>query len=489
MPRPCPKCHRPVPDARKACMYCGTPAPEGGPSADPPASGLPAAGSPLPGDLQEPEKLSSVAAVSSLVSLAAAAYQRQDLPATERLMSRPFLEVHPDDLRAFLGIMTEAWLRAVMPVVGPLKVMPASAACARGIEAAVHQRYGEASQAFADARFAFGDVAKLNPVAELLALGALAAGKAWAAREAREPELKQITEAASRLVVTPDRKAEAVPLLKQALALMDPKRFPEDRARAAKFEALIRELEAEPAPLDPGDAAAALPPDGSLTGAGWDELGLRVMPHRVDSARLCFQRAVKAEPANGEFRLHLAMAVLASEAPDDEVIAAFREAVRLAPKDGRALTGLAASLQEAGRYGEACATWDRVLAQWPGEEKALRNRAFCGEAEALFKHGADLKAGDWVQIGMQLFDEGRWQLADLSFSRALAMSPGLHGGLCGKGIANFRWGEALKAEGNAAATLRFRMAKEAVEAALKVNPGTPGLADVLDLCRKALGEG
>jgi hypothetical protein len=69
------------------------------------------------------------------------------------------------------------------------------------------------------------------------------------------------------------------------------------------------------------------------------------------------------------------------------------------------------------------------------------------------------------------------------------LPPGPHGALCGKDFANHRWGEALKAQGNAAAPLRFRMAKEPVEDAPKIKPGTPGLADVLDFRKLALGKG
>ncbi len=481
MPRPCPKCHRPVPDARKACLYCGTAAPEAGEG--------PAAGSLRPEDLQEPPALNSVAALTALLGAASTAYTRQDLPETERLMSRPFLEVHPDDLRPFLGTMTEAWLKAMVQVAGPLKVMPASTACARGIEAAVHQRYGEASTAFAEARFVFAELNKVNPVAELLALGALAADKLWAARQAREPDIKELVDAASRLAVSPGHKAEAVPILKQALALMDPARFPEDKVRAAKFTSLIRELEKGEGPAEADDPAAPLPPDGSLTASGWDELGMRVMPHRVDSALLCFRRAVKADAYNAEFRLHLAMALLAVEAPDAEVIEAFQEAVRLAPKDARALAGLAGSYQESRRYDEAKAAWDRVIAAQPENARAHDMRDFCGEADALLKRGEALSGSQWVQVGMALFDEGRWQLADLAFSRSLELSPGLPGGLCGRGIANFRWGQKLEAEGNQASVLRFRIAKAAVEEGLKARPDMPGLADVLAMCRQALGEG
>lgn len=484
MPRPCPKCNRPVPDTRKACLYCGTVAPEGGPASDPPA-----AGAPLPGDLREPLSLTSIEAVTSVMQLAAAAYQRQDLAGTERLMARPFLEVHPDDLKKVLGIMTESWLKAMVQAAGPMKAFPASTACARGVDAAIHQRYAEAAAGFAEAQAIYADLLRANPVAELLALGALAADKLAKAREAREPEIKALTEEASRLAVNPGRKAEAVPLLRKALALMDPKRFPEDRVRAAKFENLIQELTRGEDSTDPHDPGAPLPPEGSLTPAGWDELGMRLMPHRADSALLCFQRAAKGDAFNTEYRIHLAMALLATEASNAEVIAAFREAVRLAPKDARAQTGLAGTLQEARCYGEAKAVWRTVLQLQPDNDKAQAMRTFCGEAEALLHRGADLKPGDWVQIGMQLFDEGRWPLADLAFTEALDGSPGLLGAICGKGIANFRWGEALKAEGNAASVFRFRLARDFVEQGLAIKPSTPGLADVLAMCKHALGEG
>jgi hypothetical protein len=59
----------------------------------------------------------------------------------------------------------------------------------------------------------------------------------------------------------------------------------------------------------------------------------------------------------------------------------------------------------------------------------------------------------------------------------------------GKGLANFHWAYALKAEDNVASVLRFRMASEALTRARELRPDQAGLQDILDQCSIELAGG
>ncbi len=479
MPRPCSRCGRPVPEARKTCLYCG-----GAPS----EGEAPAAGPVEAAEAREPEQLSTVTAAMALISLAQLAYRRQDLDATERLMSRLFLELHPDDLRGLLATMTEAWLKAMVQSAGPAGMAEASSHGAQGVAKAGAQEFLDAAAHFAEARAAYAHVARANPVAELLALGALSAGRLRQARAAREPQLKALVEQASRLAVTPGHKAEAVPLLQAALALLEPRRLLEDRGRAEKLSTLLQELSAG-AEVAPDDPASVLPPAGALPPEAWNDLGLQLLAEHPAQARICFERAVAADPDAGASWLNLASARLATGASAAASIDAFRQAAARLPGEVRAWVGLAASLQEDRRYPEAAAAWDRAIALAPGAERPRTMRAFCGEAAALLAEGAAEGAEPWRVRGHAFLDAGRWALADLAYERALELGPRDLDTLCGKGLANVRWAQTLKAEDSAAARLRFRIGADAMEEARRLAPGNPDVARVLALCAKELGEG
>lgn len=465
-------------------MYCGTVAPEAGAEAPPER---PSAGPVAAAEAVEPPKLTTLAATTALLTLAHGAYTRQDLPTTERLMSRPFLELHPDDLAALLGTMTEAWLKAMVQAVGPAGMAQASGHCAQAIAAAKAQSFVEAASHFAEARTTYSHVARANPVAELLALGALSAGRLLQARRARDPQLQELVDRASHLAVTPGHKAEALPLMKAALALLEPERILEDRPRAEKFKTLIRELESS-AEVASDDPAAVLPPVGALPPETWDELGMQMLAEHPAQARVCFERATGGAPASGPYWLHLATALLAVEAGDEEVLAAHRKAVELAPGEIRAQVGLAAILQETGRYAEALRAWDAAIALAPQAERPRSMRAFCVAAAELVVQGAHDSAQQWRDRGNDFLDGHQWALADLAYGRALALEPRNLDGLCGKGLANVRWAQTLKAEDNAAARLRFRIGQEAMQEALRVDPANESVAMVLSYCAKELGE-
>jgi hypothetical protein len=104
---------------------------------------------------------------------------------------------------------------------------------------------------------------------------------------------------------------------------------------------------------------------------------------------------------------------------------------------------------------------ERPGAAAPGHRPRTK-RAFCGEAAAL---------------------------ADLACDRALELGPRDLDSLCGKGLANVRWAQTLKAEDNAAAVLRFRIGAEAMEEAQRLDPGNANVEAVLAICALALGTG
>ncbi|MBK8727786.1 MAG: hypothetical protein IPL96_17540 [Holophagaceae bacterium] len=180
---------------------------------------------------------------------------------------------------------------------------------------------------------------------------------------------------------------------------------------------------------------------------------------------------------------------MAVEADDDAILAAHRKAVDLAPGELRAQVGLAAILQETGRYAEALPVWDAAIALAPAAERPRTMRAFCATAAQLVVQGAHDTAPQWRDRGDVFLDGHQWALADLAYRRALALEPRDFDGLCGKGLANVRWAQTLKAEDNGAARLRFRIGREAMQEALCLDPGNPNVAQVLALCAKELGEG
>ena len=477
MLRPCPRCGRPVGDARKTCIYCGTEAPQ----VETPSAGQ-ASCSPPPAPLP----LDSPQAVVRLLGSAQEAMAKGDTATVERLAARVFLELHADDLARILASATEGWLGGMAQLAGPARLGPATLGLKKAAGAAAQKQWAEAAQHFTEVRELYSDFARVNPMVEILALGARWAGRETVRIQLNEALLEDLVTRASRLLTTPGRKAEAMPLFRQALKFLeaDPDR-PQNQERAEKIRRLIADFEREGETHSTGPASM-LPPAGSLEPAGWDELGMQLLAQHPASARVCFERAARADPENGRHWLHLAGALLAVEAPDREIISVYGLAVMKDPGEIQGWIGLASALQECHRFEEAVAAWDKVIELAPDIPHQHRQRAFCLEAEALQAQGAAWDAKAWHQEGSRRIDAKEWQSADFAFGRALELAPKYPGALMGKGLANFDWATFLKEQGNPAARLRFKIASEALEAALALRPRETYLQDIIDECRKEL---
>jgi len=199
-------------------------------------------------------------------------------------------------------------------------------------------------------------------------------------------------------------------------------------------------------------------------------------------ARVGSEGATSAGPGCAPYWRHLATALLAVEADDEAILAAYRKAVDLGPGEIRAQVGLAAILQETGRYADALRAWDAAIALAPQAERPRAMRAFCVAAAGLMQQGAHDDAQGWRDRGNAFLDQHAWALADLAYRQSLALDPKNLDGLCGKGLANVRWAQTLKAEESDAARLRFRIGQEAMQAAQVLDPGNEPVAKVLALC-------
>jgi tetratricopeptide (TPR) repeat protein len=478
MPRPCPRCGRPVGDARKTCLYCGEAAP---PAQAPPPTGL-AANVPPPPRLP----LDSSQAVVRLLGTAQEAMAKEDFTTVERMVSRVFLELHPDDLARVLASATEGWLGGMALLAGPARMAQAGVGLRQAAAAAAQKQWLEAAQHYRSVRELYSDIPRVNPMVEMLALGARWAGRETVRIQIDEALLENVVTRASGLMTTPGRKAEALPLLRQALTILDadPTR-PQNQERAERIRKLVAEVEAT------GDGRAEgpvseLPPPGALEPGAWDELGTRILAQHPASARVCFERAARADPEQGRYWLHLAGALLALEAPDQEIISVYGLAVMKGPEQLEAWIGLASALQECHRFEEAEAAWGKVIELAPGIPHPPRQRAFCLEAEALRAQGAAWDAKAWHQEGSRRVDAKEWQMADFAFGQALERAARYPGALMGKGLANFNWAASLKEQGNAAARVRYKIASEALAAALALRPSEAYLQEVIDECRKEL---
>jgi len=277
-----------------------------------------------------------------------------------------------------------------------------------------------------------------------------------------------------------------MPIFRQALAVLaeDPDRS-QNRERAEKIRSVIAEFERT------GEGAlegpeSQLPPPGALSPEGWDDLGLQYLAQHPQHAKLCFERAALGQPETGRYWLHLATCLVAVEAPDQDIISAYGLAVMRDPSELKGWVGLASALQEAGRFEEAVAAWDEGIALVPAAEALAHQRAFCQEAQALLSRGEAWDAKAWHGEGTRRLDAKEWNLSDFAFGRAIALSASYPGALMGKGLANFEWATALKADGNSAAALRFRLAAEPLAKALALRPDQAGLKDLLEQCHKEL---
>ncbi len=473
MPRPCPRCARPVPDARKACLYCGTEAPPGGQI--------------TPAPITSPEPLDSMPAVVKLMGAAQQAMARGEESTVARSVARIYLEVHPDDLHRILATMSDSWLKGLLQVAGPTRMGSASTCCQQALAAAGQKNWLEVARHFGEARAVFAELKRINATAEILALGARQAFEQTLRIQEREGRLEALVHKASRLLTTPGRKAEAIPIFRQALAVLEEdKDRPQNQERGEKIRKVIADFE-QTGEGEVHGPASQLPPAGSLSPEGWDDLGMQFLAEHPQHAKVCFERAAKGQPGNGSFWLHLATSLVAVEAPDQDIISVYGLAVMRDPGELKAWVGLAAALQEVERFDEATAAWDEAIKLAPGAEAPRQQRAFCQEADRLLIEGKGWEAKAWLAEGSRRLDANEWHLAEFAFGRALSLAPIYPGALMGKGIANFQWANALKAEGNPAAGLRYQMAAESLAKALELRPEAPGVEEILNQCRTELG--
>jgi tetratricopeptide (TPR) repeat protein len=277
-----------------------------------------------------------------------------------------------------------------------------------------------------------------------------------------------------------------MPLFRQALTILeeDPDR-PQDRERWEKIHQVIVDFERTGEEASTGPAAL-LPPMNSLSPEGWDDLGMQLVQSHPLQAKICFERAAVGRPERALFWLHLAMCLGVVGAPQQDVISAYAQVIMRDAGEWRGWIGLASSLQEAARFDEAVAAWDKTLEVVPHKDHPLRQRAFCVEAHALQVRGQTWDAKAWHAEGSRQLDAKQWNLSDFAFSRALEMAPVYPGALMGKGLANFHWATELKLAGNSASILRFRIAKDALDRALALRPEAPGVSDVIAECQNEI---
>ena len=89
-------------------------------------------------------------------------------------------------------------------------------------------------------------------------------------------------------------------------------------------------------------------------------------------AARALQEAVSAEPDNAVFRNALAKALLAANAPMDEVVRQHEEAIRLSPRSSEYVADLARAFDRTGRTEQASRMYDRALELAPTDAQALR---------------------------------------------------------------------------------------------------------------------
>ncbi len=486
MPRPCPRCSRPVPDSKKACLFCGTVAPPVSASLQEAGGGKQAQGPP---SCSEPRLLDSVDAVTALIAAAYAAQQRGDMDGVARMMSRIFRELSPNDRKHAIRFMTDAWLRELKGQLGAAELSKAEEMCQQGIAAAADGRFIDASGCFAQARIAVGVKRRVNPAVDWLALGAMQAGKGAIDDEKREAQIRELIDKASGLLVTGGKSGEAVDLLRKALALLpDPPVTERDRIRVERIrKAIDEQSRTGSAPVDPNEPAFTLPAAGTMSHDGWNVLGERLAELHPKGALICFERAIAGDPTIARYWRNKATTLLKLEAPLTSVAEAYEKAVSRAPEDVAAWIGLAAALQQGGGYEAAVAAWNAVLRLQPGATAAAAHREFCVRAAALMLEGSKWDAPAWVAKGITYVDAQEWVLADACFEKASNLAPHHIGALCGKGVALYKWAVQTKATNAAAAAARFALAADSLQEALQLDSTNEAARAVLRLCEAELG--
>lgn len=432
----------------------------------------------------EPAKLTSIETVMKLIVAANAARQAGQMDEAARMSSRIFAELHPEDLKQVLRMTVDFWLGGLKTELPPGDLARVEELCNKGIAAAAAGNLVEGGRWFTEARVATGVNRRVNPALDMLALGAMQAGKLALEDTRREASIKDLIERASSFLATPGKTHEGVALMRQALALVpDPPTSERDRVRAERIRALLEAH--DKAPNASAGEAVALPPAAALTHDGWNELGEKLATSSPKDALTCFDRAIAGDPTVAAYWLNKGNALLAAEAPLDRVAEAFEGATRRAPGEIRAWVGLASSLQESERYDAAIEAWNRVVRLAPNAPAATEQRALCSRMAALVQEGTSWGIEGWFTKGMAFLAASEWALARLCFERVLAADGRHLDALLGRGVTLYKW--AVRTEAPAAARNRYQLAAASLREALRIDPTNKPAADVLGLCSKALG--
>ena len=166
MPRPCPKCQRPIPATRSACVYCGAKvAPAEAPA---PATVVAAI---------EPRTFDSPLAMVALTGAAAAAHQRGDVAEAARMMARPFAELAPNERRQVLIDVSRAWIDSIRPVASKTDLALCEENSARAADLVMAGRNEEAARFLEKSRPFLPAGFTPHPGRELLLLGLRGSGK------------------------------------------------------------------------------------------------------------------------------------------------------------------------------------------------------------------------------------------------------------------------------------------------------------------------
>jgi tetratricopeptide (TPR) repeat protein len=435
----------------------------------------------------EPKLLDSFDAVAALLMVAYQAQQRGDLDEQSRLVSRIFRDLSGEDRKAVLRQLTEFWLRGLAEELPPADLARAQELCQQGIAASASDRLIDAGRCFAEARMAAGVTRRVHPALDMLALGAMHAGKLAVEDVKREAVIKDLIGRASPMLVTASQRDEGIGLLRQALAIMpDPPLAERDRVRAERIRTMI-EAHTGVQRGAPG-SDFVLPPPGGLSADAWNQLGEKLTGSDARHALICFERAIAADPTVAAYWLNKATALMASDAPLSSVAEAFEKAARRSPEDIRAWVGLASALQQSGRYRPAIEAWDAALRLAPSASVAMAHRAFCVRAASLFREGAGWDARSWLAKGMELLESHDWALADTCFDRTLEREPRHVAALCGKAVNLYSWASDTRAASGAAAGLRYSQAAACLREVLEIEPDHAAARDLLSRCEAALAQ-
>ena len=192
-------------------------------------------------------------------------------------------------------------------------------------------------------------------------------------------------------LVQEGRAAEAVPILRQAVAICpaDPAAhfgLGVALARSGAVAASVDEL-AQAARMGPPDAKTLAALGASLSAVG-----------RADEARAVFERAVAIDPASPQARTNYAAALWAAGA-HDAAVAQYGEAAKLNPQDAGAQNNLAVALQQTGQLAEAIPHYYAAIALNPADGDARSN------------------------LALALADDGRSEAAVGQFREAIRLDP------------------------------------------------------------------